>query len=101
MQNPGNALSAHSMPRFIVLERDILMPIELQRDPNVVQLGASEDQIRTAPHIRVLSRLAHRRDRSGHREVLGREPLGTIAGLPGFPGALPQGHPVGPSSTPP
>lgn len=62
MQNPGNALSAHSMPRFIVLERDILMPIELQRDPNVVQLGASEDQIRTAPHIRVLSRLAHRRD---------------------------------------
>lgn len=39
MQNPGNALSAHSMPRFIVLERDILMPIELQRDPNAFSLG--------------------------------------------------------------
>lgn len=55
MQNPGNPSSAHAMPRFIVPEQDTrgggirtqfgLMPIELQKDPNVIQpgtLGISE-----------------------------------------------------------
>ena len=101
MQNPGNALSAHSMPRFIVLERDILMPMELQRDPNAFSLGHQRIKYGQHPTSGCCPDWHTRRDRSGHREVLGRQPLGTIAGLPGFPGALPQGHPVGPSSTPP
>lgn len=62
------------MPRFIVLERDTLMPVELQWDPNVVQLGTLRLKYGQHPNPGCCPNQDTRRGRSGHWEIWGRGP---------------------------